>query len=71
MCASARLTQDYFGLQAGDKALLCLSADYIAGKMMIVRAFVSGLDLVLVAPSSEPLHQLSLPEITFAAFVPQ
>ena len=70
MCASAKLTQDYFGLKAGDKALLCLSADYIAGKMMIVRALVSGLDLILVEPSAQPLSQLNLSLIKFAAFVP-
>ena len=70
MCASAKLTQDYFGLKAGDRALLCLSADYIAGKMMIVRALVSGLDLILVEPSAQPLSQLAYQPIKFAAFVP-
>ena len=70
MCASALLTKNHFGLNARDKALLCLSADYIAGKMMIVRAFVIGLDLRLIAPAAEPLKNSSLPKIKFAAMVP-
>ena len=52
---SARLTVDYFGLAAGTTMLLCLSPDYIAGKMMIVRALLSGADLLVVPPSSRPL----------------
>ena len=36
MLASARMTCDFLGLQPGDTALLCMSLDYIAGKMMVV-----------------------------------
>ena len=35
---SARITCDFLGLKSGDTALLCMSPDYIAGKMMIVRS---------------------------------
>ena len=38
MLNSARITCDFLGLQPGDTALLCMSLDYIAGKMMVVRA---------------------------------
>ena len=35
---SARLTADTFDLREGDRVLLCLPCEYIAGKMMVVRA---------------------------------
>ena len=38
MEASARITCRFLGLKEGDTALLCMSLDYIAGKMMVVRA---------------------------------
>ena len=69
LVASARMTEAFFGFKQGDKALLCLPAGYIAGKMMIVRGFVSGLDLILTPPSS--LSLLVLKErIKFAPVVP-
>ncbi|WP_172435954.1 AMP-binding protein [Sediminicola luteus] len=52
MKASARATASFFGTFAGTKALLCLSADYIAGKMMWVRALELGWDLHIVPPSN-------------------
>lgn len=70
MVASALKTGEYFNLQKNEKALLCLSPNYIAGKMMIVRAFVLGLDLVLVEPSGNPLRDTEFDEIDFAAMVP-
>lgn len=51
MIASAQLTALHFGFKAGQRALLPLSADFIAGKMMLVRAIVSGLDLYAAAPT--------------------
>ena len=55
MLASARRTNDFLGLQKGDTALLCMSLDYIAGKMMVVRAIERGLRLISVDPSGHPL----------------
>ncbi len=48
MEASARITCDFLGLKAGDTALLCMSLDYIAGKMMVVRSLTCGLRLITV-----------------------
>lgn len=45
MKLSAKNTLEFLKLKRGDKALLCLPAEYIAGKMMIVRALSGGLDL--------------------------
>lgn len=68
MLASARRTNDFLGLKEGDTALLCMSLDYIAGKMMVVRAIERGLRLITVEPSGHPLA-VSLC-VTFAAMVP-
>lgn len=51
---SALNTGTFFKLKNNNKALLCLPANYIAGKMMIVRAFVLGLNLHWQKPSSCP-----------------
>ena len=69
MLASARRTNDFLGLQSGDTALLCMSLDYIAGKMMVVRALERGLKLITIAPSGHPLAQANSP-LSFAAMVP-
>lgn len=67
--AEAHMSYAHFGLQAGDTALLCLSVEYIAGKMMVVRALEGGLQLFLT-----PLQVNSLAEleevVDFAAMVP-
>ncbi len=54
MAHSARTTCRFLGLKRGDTALLCLSLDYIAGKMMAVRAIEWGLNLICVEPSGHP-----------------
>ena len=69
MEASARATCAFLGLREGDTALLCMPLDYIAGKMMAVRAEVCGLRLVSVPPSGHPLAALDSPP-AFAAMVP-
>jgi O-succinylbenzoic acid--CoA ligase len=69
MVSSARRTGDFLGLKPKEKALLCLPVDFIAGKMMVVRAFVLGLDLVTVHPSSNPMDGLSSPP-DFVALTP-
>ena len=70
MLASARITCDFLGLKPGDTALLCMSLDYIAGKMMVVRALERDLKLITVAPSGHPLNMGNQMAIDFAAMVP-
>ena len=76
MLASARRTNDFLGLKPGDSALLCMSLDYIAGKMMVVRALERGLKLTTVEPTGHPLSTCFLPlascfsPFDFAAMVP-
>lgn len=69
MVNSALATGDFFKLQPGNTALLCMSAQYIAGKMMLVRALILGLELDVVAPSSSPLVNCNT-KYDFVAMVP-
>lgn len=71
MLASAAMTAAYFDFQPGQTALLALPIDYIAGKMMVVRAFYSRLDLYCIKPDSHPIDQIPTDKaIDFAPFVP-
>ena len=79
MLNSARITCDFLGLKPGDSALLCMSLDYIAGKMVVVRSIERHLHLISVSPSGHPLKDINLKdvnlgdanwEISFAAMVP-
>lgn len=58
MKASARLTNDFLGIGPESVLLLCLSASYIAGKMMIVRALEAGAELIAGEVSSRPLKNI-------------
>lgn len=72
MVASARMTCDFLHLNAGDTALLCMPLDYIAGKMMAVRAMVRQLKLVSVKPDGHPMAADAVRDldIDLAAMVP-
>ena len=69
MIQSALATGDFFELEPRDKALLCLPVKFIAGKMMLVRSFILGLDLDVVEPSTHPLA-LNTTKDDFVAMVP-
>ncbi|MFY0629280.1 MAG: AMP-binding protein [Flavobacteriaceae bacterium] len=66
---SAIATGDYFELYPETTALCCLPIDFIAGKMMVVRAMILGWDLDIVAPSSNPLESIEK-RYDFSAMVP-
>ncbi len=71
MIASAELTEAALQLQAGFNALVCLDTQYIAGKMMLVRCFVTGMKIIAIDPTANPLREILLNQkIDFAAFVP-
>ncbi|WP_452231256.1 AMP-binding protein [Lacinutrix sp. MEBiC02404] len=69
MVHSAIATGDFFKLEPGDKALHCLPSNYIAGKMMLVRAMILGLELDLAEPTSQPLFDYEK-HYEFCAMVP-
>jgi O-succinylbenzoic acid--CoA ligase len=56
-------------LKEGTSALLCLSAKFIGGKMMLVRAMILGWDLHIVSPEKDALTQYDN-EYDFVAMVP-
>jgi O-succinylbenzoic acid--CoA ligase len=69
MVNSALATGDFFDLKPGDRALQCLPVKYVAGKMMLIRSIILGLDLDYVAPSSHPMENND-EDYDFAAMVP-
>lgn len=72
MLMSARATIEFFGIGPDDTLATPLAADYIAGKMMAVRALDCGARLLVEKPSRSPLSSLS-PDtrIKLVAIVPQ
>lgn len=75
MIASARITCNFLELQRGCTALLCLSEEYIAGKMMVVRSEEWGMKLYRQKPSNHPLKDFMQTNgkgihIDFCAMVP-
>jgi len=69
MVDSALATGYFFGLKPKNKALCCLPLDFIAGKMMLIRAFTLGLDLDIVEPNSKPLQNIQK-KYDFVAMTP-
>ncbi len=70
MIASARLTERALNLKPSFHSLLCLHPKYIAGQMMLVRSFVTGMRLNVVPPVSNPLALLEGQKVDFTAMVP-
>ncbi len=70
MIASAQLTALHFGFQPAQRVLLPLSADFIAGKMMLVRAMVSGLDVYTALPTQRPDLLFPTQNFAFTPLVP-
>jgi len=69
MINSALSSAKYFELDDEEiTALLCMSPKYIAGKMMLVRAIVSGWSLDVVKPVSNPLKERIMYD--FTAMIP-
>ena len=68
MYNSAMATGVFFGLKPGNTALCCLPVKYIAGKMMLIRALVLGLEIDIVEPKSSPIQRDKFYD--FVAMVP-
>ncbi len=69
MVNSALATGEFFDLKEKTTALLCMSVEYIAGKMMLVRALVLGWQIDVIEPKSNPLLGLNK-MYDFSAMVP-
>ena len=72
MMASARMTCQFLGLRPHDTALLCMNLDYIAAKMMVVRALTWGMRLIDVGVDGHPMASPLIADepIDFTAMVP-
>lgn len=66
---SAKATGHFFELGVGTSALLCMSVQFIAGKMMLVRAMQLGWQLDAITPQANPLQKVEK-TYDFAAMVP-
>jgi O-succinylbenzoic acid--CoA ligase len=66
---SARRTLQFFELKKNDRVLHCLPMQYIAGKLMVVRALLGELDLYLTEPTTD-FSFLKNEKFRFAAMVP-
>jgi o-succinylbenzoate---CoA ligase len=69
MLRSAKRTLEYFEVRPLENALLCLPVKYIAGMMMVVRAFVGYLNLCTLAPQQLKLEDIK-EKMSFAALTP-
>ena len=69
MVNSAMATGEFFNLPSNTSALLCLSTNFIAGKMILVRALILGWHLDIVAPKIDPINKISK-NYDFSAMVP-
>jgi len=69
MVNSAISTGDFFGLEPGDKAIDCLPSHFIAGKMMLIRAMILGLEIDCVEPSAHPIFDYEK-RYQFCAMIP-
>lgn len=70
MLVSAKNTNDFFCLNSDSVFYLGLSPNYIAGKMMILRALILEAEIIEEEPSNEPLINYHGKLIDLAALVP-
>lgn len=69
MIASATATVTFFDIPAGSKALLCMSAQFVGGKLMLIRALLFGWELDVCKPTARPLLG-NTTHYNFVAMVP-
>lgn len=71
LIASARRTAQAINLQRYSRALVCIDTKYIGGRMMLVRCFTSGLRIMALDPTANPLVKIPVDKwVQFTAFVP-
>jgi len=67
--ASAKASVRLMNIKKNGISFLCLPTQYIAGKMMVVRSMVGGLDLHYTEPSSTP-DMSKIQKVEFAGMIP-
>lgn len=69
MVNSALATGEFFNLKSSHKVLHCLPTQFIAGKMMMVRAMALGLEIDLTEPKTNPVFNFNK-VYDFCAMIP-
>ncbi|WP_060873774.1 AMP-binding protein [Myroides odoratus] len=69
MRASAEATVRFFDVKEGSKALLCMSTQFVGGKLMFIRALLFGWELDVCKPTARPLAETNT-QYDFVAMVP-
>jgi O-succinylbenzoic acid--CoA ligase len=68
---SAQRTAQAINLQRYSRALVCIDTKYVGGRMMLVRCFTSGLRIMALDPTANPLVKIPVDKwVQFTAFVP-
>ncbi|AFM05088.1 acyl-CoA synthetase (AMP-forming)/AMP-acid ligase II [Bernardetia litoralis DSM 6794] len=68
---SVEATAEALNLTQNERFLICLNAEYIAGKMMLVRGMELGAEMIIIPPKRNPLEDFDKKMwFDFAAFVP-
>lgn len=70
MIASALSTNEFFSIDSQSVLLMPLSVDYIAGKMMVVRALMASCTLIVETPSRHPFASDYGMKVTLLPIVP-
>ena len=70
MIRSALFTIERLQLPVQAKALLCISADFIGGKMMLVRAIIGHWHIHIIEPKSNLMESILWDHYDFTAMVP-
>lgn len=70
MIASAQVTNEVFQLHEDSDVFCPISAQFIAGKMMIVRSIVGGMHLHFVRPMADPSSFFNKKKYQFGVFTP-
>lgn len=66
---SVYMTKKFFNLKSDEKSLLCLSIDFIAAKMLLIRSLILKWSVFCVFPSSNPLNNIN-DTFDFTSMVP-
>lgn len=67
--ASAKISNTFFGINKNSKLLLPLSIDFIAAKMLIVRALEAKCKIYIIKPTANPIKDLNF-KIDFISLSP-
>lgn len=67
---SARRTNSHFNITKGSVLFMSLNPEYIAAKMMMVRAFEANCKLIAIPPTSQPVFPEGLNFVSLLAAVP-